>query len=164
MTDKQVLDFVAEGTYQRTTVSVDTATFVAGTEYEVANVANLILASTANQDEMYTWIRGMMFVYDTATAMCYEWFVIRCEITDATQDLDDSTVAEALHKDKKIYARGLIMAPDPDMGGPVKPIKFEFHKVRLRYGEELRLLLRPILVSGGATGYVKGVLEWRQVD
>lgn len=151
-----------EGTYQRAVLHMTGLNFVEGTEYEVSTVADVIVASTENEDELFTWVRGMYFVYSTSAHMSFEWALIKIDSADADPDLNSGTIFERLHKEKRVFARGMILNPDPDVGGPVKPFKFEVHQVKLLYGEELRLLLRPIGVSGAADGQVVGLLEWRQ--
>lgn len=155
--------YVTRGTYNREIVDLSTITYTPGTEYEVEPIADNIVAATADKDELYSWVRFMAFIHDTASHLVFEWMLIKCPSADATQDLNDSDVVEKLHKDKRLFARGLLLSPDPDQGGPVKPVKFEVFNVYLPYGEELRLVIRPIQSSGGATGRVHGVLEWRQV-
>ena len=157
------IQHVTQGTYQREIVDSNALTFVAGTEYEVAVLASNVLADTADKDELFSWVRGMFFVFDTGTYCAFEWMVYKTLIADADVDMNASAAMEALHKDSKLFGRGILLQPDPDSGGPVRPVKFEFFNVKLRYGEELRLLLRPIAASGGATGHVHGVIEWRQV-
>lgn len=156
--------FVTRGTYQREIVNNGALTFADGTEYEIPAIAQNVLAGTANQDELYSWIRGIVYVYDTTGTMMYEWMLLKLGTADADPDLNDSPTVELLHKEKKIFGRGITMVCDPDAGAPVKPIKFELYQVHLPYGKELRLLIRPITVTGAATGYCKGLLEWRKVS
>lgn len=154
---------MTKGTYQREIIALSALDWVAGAEYEVTAVASNIIASTAQKDELYSWVRGTLFVYDVTSGITYEWMLIKSVSSDATQDLNDSDVVEKLHKERRIFARGLVLVPDPDAGGPVKPISFQVYNVALPYGEELRLLLRPIRASGTANGRIDGLIEWRQV-
>lgn len=151
-----------EGTYQRAILHETVINFAEGTEYEITHLAANLVADTADKDELFTWVRGMYFVYSTSAHMSFEWILMRIDAADADPDFNSASTFERLHKEKRIFARGIILNPDPDVGGPVKPFKFEVHQVKLLYGEELRLLLRPIGVSGAADGQVVGLLEWRQ--
>lgn len=162
-TDSAAVQHVTRGTYQREIVADSGLTLTPGTEFEVNELGDNVVASTADKDELFSWVRGFLFVYDTTNHVVYEWAVVRQLSTDGLPDFNSSSAVEALHKDKKILARGMLLCPDPDSGGPVKPIKFEFYNVALRYGEELRLVIRPIQSSGGASGRVDGLVEWRQV-
>lgn len=148
------------GTYQTEQVALTNIDFTVGTEYEVAVIATSILANTDSKDEVFSWIKLGAVAGDTASAWAYEWFLLRCNITDATQDTDDEAVMEALQKDKKVLKRGFLSGGNASYTGWRK-LEFELFQVRLRYGEEIRLLINP-LYTGGATNCLYGRLEWRQ--
>jgi hypothetical protein len=149
------------GTYQRELSSQTAITWTGGTETEVTALANSIVANVADQDEMWSWIRFQFYVGHSSAFMYYEYMVIKCLATDATQDLNSSSVVESLHKQSRIFARGLMYSCSS--AGASKPIKLELYNVKLEYGEELRLLIRPLHDVVGATGMVYGLLEFRRV-
>lgn len=154
--------YVTAGTYQRDLIQAEAQAFTQGTEFEISDVSDAIVAATANKDELFSWVRGKVFKFITDGYDCYEWMVLRQNSADALPDLNDNAAVEILQKEKRIYTRGFELVPDPDSGGPVKPIKFELFNVKLRYGEEIRLVIRP-LVTTAATGRYYGLIEWRQV-
>lgn len=152
------LQHAVSGTYQTEQINVS-ADLTAGTEWELAVMAANILANTDSKDEVFSWIRLTMVSYDTAQGIVFEWFVVRCLITDALQDMDDEGVVEALQKDNRILRRGFYRTGSPlYTNAPI--LDEEFHKVRLRYGEELRFIVNPIYC--GAAQFFQGRLEWRQ--
>lgn len=146
------------GTYQTEQMSATGIDLTAAAEYELP-MAAYVLANTDSKDEVFSWIRYNLYHMDTAQAQICEWFVIRCLITDATQDMDDEATVEALQKDGRILTRGWTTSGQAAYGRFGK-ISFELHKVKLRYGEEIRVLLLPYYV-GAAFAYY-GRIEYRQ--
>lgn len=157
------MQHVTKGTYQREVFSSQVNTFTAGSEFEISNLAAHAVASTASKDEFFSWIRCKAYVCSVAEGFCYEWMVIKCDAADALQDLNDAEVVEELHKEKRIFARGLELSCDRDSGGPIKAIKFELFNISLDYPEELRLVIRPITTTSADAGTYMGLLEWRQL-
>lgn len=155
------VSYVTQGTYQRELIASTGQAWTAGTEFEVATVSDNIVADTADRDEMYSWVRGMMMLYISAAANIYEWMVLRMDSGDALPDLNTSSVVEALQKDKRILCRGYEYCTHPTYNPP-KRVKFELFNVKLRYGEELRFVVRPLITTADA-GNIYGLLEWRQV-
>lgn len=153
--------FVTQGTYQRDIVQLTGQAWTAGTEFEIGDISDVIIADTADKDELFSWIRFQGYVYINSTIGIFEWMVLRQETADALPDLNTNSVVEELQKDKRILARGFYMTAYPSYQPPPK-IKFELYKVPLRYGEEIRLVFRP-LVTTADQGTVQGLLEWRQV-
>lgn len=134
---------------------------VGGTEAEVLAVATDI-AGSATADTMYSWIRAKIYLLNTAVEpLVYEWALIKCQSTDALQDLSDEAVMEKLQKESRIFAREFHATGKNESG--LKPISFELYNVKLDLGEELRLVVLPHRSTAGATAEYYGVLEWRQV-
>jgi hypothetical protein len=156
------VDFVTGGTYQRNVVNETGITFTAGTEIEGTSLASVIVADVADQDSLFSWVRGKLYIYHNSLPIIFEWMIIKCLGTDALQDLNDNAVVEKLHKESRIMARDVSYGGTPTYVPP-KNIKFEFYNVKLDTGEELRLVIRPILGGAGATGVICGLLEWREV-
>lgn len=155
------MSFLGKGTYQRDLIADTAQSWTGATEFEVDELSDAVFAS--GKDEMYSWVRGMVFLYDSDAFWGYEWMVIKCDSADALQDLNNNSAVEDLLKEGRIFARGLHMLPAPSTGAPVRPIKFEFYKVELQDGEELRLVIRPLITCNAGKGYIYGILEWRQV-
>ena len=156
------VEYVTSGTYQRQDWLATAQTQTVGTEYEIAYVSGVIVAETANKNELFSWVRGQVFLYETAQYSAFEWFLVRMDTADAIPNLDDEPTAEKLQREKRIMSRGLICQGHPTYGG-LRPIKFEVFNVKLVYGEELRLIIRPLVASGAAQSTHFGLLEWRQV-
>lgn len=159
---RSAIEHVTKGTYQRDTVALEGQNWAQGTEFEIPDLAAVILADTADKDELFSWIRGQVFVYDNVAGWSYEWAIIKCDVGDGLQDLNDNSATEILHKEGRLFARGLAMTPG-NTYGVARPIKFELFNVNLRYGEELRLVIRPLKATSAGGGYVYGIIEWRQV-
>lgn len=153
--------FVTKGTYNREACDEGAFTLTAGTEKEVANVAVYIHATAAGGDQLYSWIRGCFFVW-ADTGMLYEWALVKGLIGAAVPNLNDSDTVEKLHKDGKLFARGIDMSPIKETGR-LKPIKFELYNVILQDGEELMMIVNPWCTSGANNARIMGLLEWRQV-
>lgn len=155
------VSYVTQGTYQREIEALSGQAWTSGTEFELETVSDNIVAATANKDELFSWVRGNYIVSISGTNMVYEWMIIRMDSADALPDLNSSSVVEALQKDKRIFARGFEYISNTTYQTP-RRIKFELYNVKLRYGEELRLVIRPLSTTADA-GIVNGLFEWRQV-
>lgn len=155
------VSYVTQGTYQRELIASTSQAWTAGTEFEVSTVSDNIVADTADRDEMFSWVRGMLMFYITAASNIYEWMVLRMDSGDALPDLNSSSVVEALQKDKRILSRGFEYVTHPTYNVP-KKVKFELYNIKLRYGEEIRFVVRPLVTTADA-GNIYGMLEWRQV-
>lgn len=155
------MSFVTRGTYQREVFSQLALTFAGATEDEVDAVATNIVAS-ADKDELFSWVRCQFKVHSVAEAFHYEWMLIRCLSADAMQDLDDSDTMEYLQKEGRVLKRGLVSVALPNYAA-ARWQKFEVYNVALNDGEELRLLIRPLVGSTADAGRIYGLLEWRQV-
>lgn len=153
------LEFVTSGTYQRE-VSTDSAfDLTAGTEKELPLLATHIVCT---EDALLSWIRMFWNVSASDERTVYEWFVIRCQAADSTQDLSTNTVVEDLQRAKKILKRGLVSQSHYLAGGN-KIQKLELFNVKLSRGEELRLLIRPLFSNTANHVIMYALLEWRQV-
>lgn len=158
---KSSVQFVTSGTYQRALVYQDNMTWVANTEDEVDGVAAAI-AGDVTKDTMYSWIRAKIYVNNNvAEHMGFEWALIKCASGDALQDLNSAADMEKLMKESRIFARDVQYYSLSR--GSVKPIRFELFNVKLNLGDELRLVVRPLCASAGASMYYIGLIEWRQV-
>lgn len=155
------VSFVTQGTYQRDLIAMEGVAMTTGTEYEVADVSDVITATTANKDELFSWVRGLIFVYIDNLPSMHEYMLIRMKQADALPDLNDAAAVEYLQKEKRILTRGWIHQPLWTYNS-LKAVKFELYNLQVPYGEELRFVVRP-LTSTAANGYVRGLLEWRQV-
>ena len=155
------LSYVTQGTYQRELVELEAQAWTEGTEFEVAAISNNIVAATENRDDLFSWVKFQGYLFIWATVGQFEWMVLRMESGDGLPNLNDNGVVEALQKDKRILKRGFYMTANAGYEVPPK-IKFELFNVKLRYGEEIRLVIRPMETTADA-GQVKGILEWRQV-
>lgn len=153
--------FVTQGTYQRDIISLTGQAWTAGTEFEIADVSDVIIADTADKDELFSWVRGQMYIFISGSAAAFEWMLLRQDTADGLPDLNTNSVVEELQKDKRILARGFYLTATHSYQPPPK-VKFEVYKVPLRYGEELRLVVRPLSTTADQ-GTVYGLLEWRQV-
>lgn len=151
-------DFVTQGTYNVFRATDSGIAWTDGTEYESTRVSNQVLAS--GKDELYSWVRGQFLLYSVGSPWRYEWFVVRMNSADALPDFDTSSEVEVLQKEKRIYARGMIMAPLRTYSS-IRTVKFELYNVKLRDGEELRLIIKPY--GTVADGVVQSVMEWRKV-
>lgn len=157
---------VTEGTYNcERYLTVNQTWASSGAEYEIEGL-NLATAATG-KDVMFSWIRGHGFLWDahatqsSREVIAYEWFVLRLEQGASIPDMDDGDTVEALHKQRRVFARGVVSQP-PVQNAHMKGLKFELFNVVVPDGEELTLIVRPI---AGGTGYGKTwlLLEWRQV-
>lgn len=155
------LKYVTQGTYQRDIVLTESQTWTIGTEFEVTDLSDVIIASTVSKDELFSWVRGQIFCYKTGDGFLFEWMLIRQKTADSLPDLNDNAAVELLQKEKRIFARGLVHQPAPEYS-KLSAVKFEVFNVGLRYGEELRFVVRPLTAASG-TGFLKGLIEWRQV-
>lgn len=153
------LQFVTSGTYQREVVNQSGLDLVVGTEAEIPELATNIVCT---EDALLSWVRMHWAHYSHTEAELYEWFVIKCQSSDGIQDLSSATVVEDLQRLKKIFGRGVVTQCAAAYG-KVKVMKLEFFQVKLNRGEELRLVLRPILANTASAGKYFAVLEWRQV-
>lgn len=151
------LEHVTRGTYQREILDASTQTWAVGTEYEVSDVSDALVAST--QDEMFSWIRLQAWIYSASIGLRYEWMLYRCLSSDGLIDMDDEEDMEYLFKQKKIFVRGLLAQPNPAYG--LKMIKAELYNVKLSAGEEIRLAVRPM--TAATDGAWKGTLEYRKI-
>lgn len=151
---------VVSGTYHRELITATGVTDAAGTERELTTLANIVKADS--KDELFSWIRYVVYRWSSADPICYEWAVIRCQQSDATQDLNADATVEGLQRMGRILKRGIIWDLPVAGSGP-RPIKFELFNVKLDVGEELRILLCPWVSTAGATVSEKGLLEYRQV-
>lgn len=158
---KQAVQFVTSGTYQRDIVYQDSIQWAAGTEDEVDQVATSI-AGSGTEDTMYSWIRGKIYINNNSGEhMCYEWALIKCQSADAMQDLNDAAAMEKLMRESRIFGRDIWACGATRTS--LKPVKFELYQVKLQVGEELRLVVRPVVGSAaGSVGYM-GLIEYRKV-
>lgn len=155
------VSYVTQGTYQREIVNTTAQAWTLGTEFEIPTISDNIVAATANKDELFSWIRANLMVYISGAQMIYEWMLLRMDSADALPDLNTSSVVEELQKDSRILARGFEHIPNGYYAG-MRRIKFEKYNLKLRYGEELRLVIRPLTTTADA-GTIHGLFEWRQV-
>lgn len=155
------MSFVTSGTYQRTVSTSVAQDWVADTEVEVPEVATNI-KSSATSDALFSWVRYLGYVWRSDGDYAYEWMLIRCGTGEATQDLSDASVVEALQKEGRLFARGFFANASTASGGRPTKIAFEVYNVNLPIDNELRLVVRPLV---GATDTIQyySVLEWRQV-
>lgn len=153
------IEFVTKGTYQRSLISDVNRQIAATVEYEVADVATAI-AGSATADTLYSWVRGRGWFLNSVAAegICLEWMIIKCASGDALQDLNDSAIVEDLHREGRVFARDMCAFVSGS-----RQFEFEFYNVKLDLGDELRMVVRPITGTAGATFHTVGVLEWRQV-
>jgi hypothetical protein len=158
-TSSASVKFLTSGTYRMSDWSDPVLGFVADTEVEVPIVSTEVYAS--GTDEMYSFVRGKFWFTCTTTSSIAEWYLLKCLATDATQDLSNDTVVEGLQVDRRIFARG-VFTTGIEGYSPFGVIKFAKYNVKLRDGEELRLLVRPIK-AGAVTIKAYGILEWRKV-
>jgi hypothetical protein len=155
------VSYVTQGTYQREIVGLTAQAWTTGTEFELGTVSDNIVADTADRDELFSWVRLQVALWIGSAYNIYEWMVLRMDSADALPNLNDSATVEGLQKDKRILSRGLEWNPNITYGRP-RVVKVELYNVKLRYGEEIRFVVRP-LVTTAASGEVQGLLEWRQV-
>lgn len=146
------------GTYQRELISYTSLTQVVGTEYELAMVATKLLASGA--DERIKWARFHVLCFDIGQFVTGEWMLYKCLSTDADIDMNTAATIELLQKRGNLLKRGYYVSSKADYG-KLQGIKFEIYNVDLNDGEELRLLIRPIQISGANTFNIQGELEYR---
>lgn len=152
------LEHVTRGTYQRALVEETGQTWAVGTEFEAEDISDVLVAS--GKDEMFSWIRYQLWLYQTDGPCKYEWMLVRQASADPLPDMNDSSVMEYLFKEKKIFSRGL-MAQTEDTYG-LRALKAELFNVKLYDGEEIRLVVRPIS-SVTATGVQRGIVEYRKI-
>lgn len=155
-----VLDYLSEGTFESYRNRLTAQTFTIGTEFEVLSIAANITANAENRDMLFPWIRAKVYVYDSTPGhSMFEWFLVRCPAADGLQDLSDIDVMDALLKEKKILARGVVSQPGASYA-PLKPIAFELYRIRLKEDDELRLICYP-WTNNAATLVVDSILEYR---
>lgn len=153
------LEHLTQGTYQIVRSTDSGLSHAVATEYENDDLSTVVVASGA--DKLYSWVKGQHLVWNTGGHSGYEWFVIRQNAGTAAPDMDNSDTVEVLHKEKRIYARGLIHQPNP-VYQRLKPITYEFYNVRLRDGEELQLIIKPfVAVTSTVSQY--NTVEYRIV-
>jgi len=153
--------FMTAGTYQREVEAQTSFQLVAATEYEIAIVANNILAGAVS-DQLFSWIRLNTLIGTAAESLAVEWALIKCTATDATQDMNSAAQMEILQKEGRVFGRGLLQHGSQSTTGYAK-LSVEFYNVKLLIGEELRLLLRPLVGTVAATCNAYSVIEWRKV-
>lgn len=153
------LDYVLSGTYQCASTTTTSCTFTTDTEFELPLLATSIVCI---EDALLSWVRYRFWCWGGDEQAFYEWFVIKCQSTDATQDLSSSTVLEDLQREHRIIKRGAVATPvTTSMRG--KPIMIELFNLKLVRGEELRLLVRPLYTGTASHGKYIELCEWRQV-
>lgn len=155
-TRKQAIDFVTSGSYKRDLTYSGDYDGTQNTEHELEELATAVLADT--QDELYSWIRYQGYVISEGTSVAFEYAVVKCLSTDSLQDLNDDAVVELLQKEGKLFTRGWVV--QSPYGHP-KKMSFEFFNVKLKAGEELRLIVRPQLTWADAFRFSD--LEYRKV-
>lgn len=155
---------VTSGTFNIAYLTSTGEQYIIATSNEVAAPALYLKAD--DKDEMYSWIRLNAFIFDSADDLIFEYALIRCLQDDALQALDDADTLEYLMKEKRILKRGIHAAPcyGATTGSVPKKLAFELYQVKLRTGEELRLIIRPIYPAiTGNSVHELGTLEWRKV-
>lgn len=155
------LEYVTSGTYQCEHSPPTALSVVADTEVELGLLATNIVCT---EDALISWIRYRWAVWSIDEPLVFEWFLIKCQSTDAIQDLSDNLVIEGLQRDSKIFARGVQVEPvgGRDATAPVLHTH-QFYNVKLKRGEELRMVIMPYSSCTASHAFAVQLLEWRQV-
>lgn len=153
--------FVTKGTYQREPIDIGAATsWIAGTEVEIP-IAAYIKATAAAGDQLFSWIRVTMYAWELDAKMLFEWAIVKQEQGLAMPNLDSSDDMEKLHKEGRLFARGLLYVPHPTHKVP--PVKVELYNVIIDDGDELVMVYKPWITGAANAARVMGMLEYRQV-
>lgn len=157
MPSNQAIEQVTNASYQRALMN-DTPALTGGVEAELAVLAGNITADDS-KDTLFPWIREKIYVSCASQPTLLFWYVIKCLGTDAVQQVLDDAVLEQLQRDSKIFARGAVKIPYFAVTGGYASFDYEFHNVKLKDGEELRVVIHAVdSVTIGAFGD----LEWRE--
>lgn len=159
MPSSQALEQVTNASYQREIVN-DSGTLAAGAELEGVAFSDNIKAS--GSDALFPWIRAHVYFAGMDSYDLVFWYVVKCLSTDALQNISDSAVLEGLQKTGKVFARGVLPVNTVGVGTFRGTKELEWKNVKLKDGEELRLIVHTLFGQETSGLAIVTDLEWRQ--